>query len=87
MFSQKAVLDSFIELIYGGDVEKFKKEYKSVIGTDFSFDSPSAGLVMFVRKKWGLSSDALLELPTVAKGAREGKVKLIKNPFIRGGAK
>ena len=73
------IVRDFVKLVYGDDVNRFRKEYEALVGGKFSFESPSAGIVVFLRKKWGLPSDALLELPRVIKEVKNRSFKNLRN--------
>jgi len=73
------IVKDFIKVAYGGDKNRFQKEYKALMGKEYSFESPSAGIVVFLRKKWGLSSDALLRLPEVIEGVKNRNFRHLKN--------
>ncbi len=71
-------IKSFIDVFYDGDVKRFIKEYKQIVGSEINFSNPSAGIILFIRKKWGLSSDLLLGLEDIEKSIKHKKFKNLK---------
>ncbi len=71
-------LKSFIEVFYGNNKNVFLKEYYDLIGEELNLEKPSAGIIKFIRLKWGLSSDVLLGLDFVIKNLKNKKFKNLK---------
>ncbi len=73
---------TIIEGIYGEynkeNIKKFLKEYKKIMGSTIDLENPHAGIYIFIRRKWGLSSDAIINLEKNLEFFRSKKFKTLK---------
>lgn len=72
-----------IEAAYGSVNEKtikeFLEDYKEVMGEEIDIENPHAGIYVFLKRKWGLTRDALLGIDEAIKVFRHKKFKNLKN--------
>jgi len=72
-----------IEAVYGSvdnkTIKKFLEDYKEVMDEEIDIKNPHAGIYVFLRRKWGLSRDALLGIDESMKVFRHKKFKNLKN--------
>ena len=72
-----------IETVYGSvnekTIKKFLEDYKEVMGEEIDIKNPHAGIYVFLRRKWGLSRDALLGIDESIKIFRHKKFKNLRN--------
>ena len=75
-------IKAIIEAIYGGfnkkSIEKFIKEYKKTMSNTIDLENPNAGIYLFIRRKWGLSSDAITNLEKNLEHFKNKKFKTLK---------
>jgi Zn-dependent peptidase ImmA (M78 family) len=72
------IIENFINMFYEGNKNKFLREYSSFLNKEINLTKPSAGIVKFIKLKWGLSSDVLLGLEEIKLGLKNKKFKNLK---------
>ncbi len=76
-------IKQLIEAVYGHvdkkTIKKFSEDYSKVMNEGIDLENPHAGIYVFLRRKWGLSRDALLGIDESIKVFRHKKFKNLKN--------